>query len=190
MSQRILASVLVTALCAVVDPGIASTAPSATPFDRGMQPILSRYLAIHDALAADSTKGVRAAARAIVRSTAKLNPDLVSGDSAKDYRRLPRELRAAARALAKAETLEQARWAFDQLSRPMTRWIALTKPAGIRVAYCSKARASWLQKGMVVRNPYYGTTMLRCGRIVGGAGYIEPCVEVEPDQPDQYEQCE
>jgi hypothetical protein len=36
------------------------------------------------------------------------------------------------------------------------------------VAYCPMARKYWLQRGTAIRNPYYGKSMLECGRINAG----------------------
>ena len=138
-------------------------------FDKKMQPVLRSYLAIHELLAADSTKGVAAKARAIVKAAAKLDPRQVTGVHAGHYKDLPKKLSAAASALAKSENLAAARVAFKELSKPMAMWVAMSKPAGTTVAYCQMAKASWVQKGKAIRNPYYGADMLTCGQIVGGA---------------------
>ena len=34
---------------------------------------------------------------------------------------------------------------------------------GVKLAYCPMVKASWLQKGDTIRNPYYGSAMLECG---------------------------
>jgi membrane fusion protein, copper/silver efflux system len=70
----------------------------------------------------------------------------------------------AARAVAEAEDIKAARAAFAPLSEAV---IALVKadPSAhdVKLAYCSMAKASWLQKEEKIRNPYYGPSMLSCG---------------------------
>jgi hypothetical protein len=50
----------------------------------------------------------------------------------------------------------------------MAMWGTMSKPKGIDVVFCSMAKGSWLQKRGEVRNPYYGSSMLTCGEVVGG----------------------
>jgi Cu(I)/Ag(I) efflux system membrane fusion protein len=149
----------------------ASAASETETFDEQMQPILKSYLAIQVALAGDSTKGVSANAKAVARASKKLTPKIATGDHAAHYADLPKKLETAATALAKAHNIEEARTAFKELSKPMAMWGTMSKPTGISLLYCPMAKASWLQKGKEIRNPYHGASMLRCGQIVGGDGY-------------------
>lgn len=140
-------------------------------FDSDMKPILVDYIAIQEALAADSTEGVRQASSDIAAAATTLDGATVTGAHAEHYRDLPTNIRTAADELSRAETLEDARQAFKQLSRPMAMWGTMSMPEGINVVYCSMAKASWLQKQGDVRNPYYGGDMVGCGEIVAGAGH-------------------
>ncbi len=68
------------------------------------------------------------------------------------------------------------RKAFNDLSKPLAMWATMVKPVVINVAYCSMKPGSWLQKGEVIRNPYYGASMLKCGEIVSeGASEKHEC---------------
>ena len=131
-----------------------------------MQPILQSYLEIGEALAADTTKGVSTEAERIHKLAAKLDPKRVSGADAKRYEPIPANLGKAAEALGQAEDLLGAREAYKKLSAPILDWASMSKPASVNVVYCPMAKASWLQRPGAVRNPYYGSEMLRCGRVV------------------------
>lgn len=140
-------------------------------FDAGMRPVLESYLTVQEALAADSMDGVAAAGRAMVAAAAELDTSGVDGEHAEHYADLPTKIAAASNELATSETLESAREALRNLSRPMTVWASMSTPGGIDVVFCSMAKASWVQRSGEVRNPYYGSSMLRCGELVGGARY-------------------
>lgn len=140
----------------------------AETFDEGMQPILAQYLKIQAALAGDHDKGVAKAAARIAKITRALKPKTVKGKHAAHYAKLPAKLKAAARAVAKAKGLKARREAFKALSRPMALWATMSKPKGVNVVFCSMAKASWLQRGKTIANPYYGSKMLRCGQVIGG----------------------
>jgi len=137
-------------------------------FDRAMAPLLEEYLKIHDALAADKTDGVKRAAAQMVILADKADPNTVTGKHKDHYRHVPMRIKKAAQDLARGKDLAAMREAFKGLSRPMAMWATMSKPKGVYVVFCSMANASWLQKGKVVRNPYHGHEMLRCGEIVGG----------------------
>jgi len=137
-------------------------------FDATMQPVLEQYLIIQEALSGDTTKGVADAAKMIIPVTAKIDPGTVTGKHAQHYKDIPKKLKAAATNMAKQKTLKDMRKVFKELSKPMAMWATMSKPKGINVVFCSMYKGSWLQKGKLVANPYYGKDMLRCGEIVSG----------------------
>lgn len=146
-------------------------------FDAGMQPILTEYLKIANALAADKTTGVAEAAEKIERMAAKLDPTTVTGEHAGHYQNVPTNLIAAAKSIKAGEDIVAVRKAFSELSKPMAMWAGMSKPAGINVVYCYAYPGSWLQRGAQVKNPYYGGKMPSCGQIISG-----------PDKPSDTEQ--
>jgi len=146
----------------------ASARADTRAFDAAMKPVLEHYLAIQKQLASDSTEGVKAHARAIAKAAPEVDPKTVSGEHAKHYAMLPKKIAAAAEKLAKAGDLAAMREAFKALSRPMAMWGQMSAPEGIGVVFCSMAKASWVQQGAEVKNPYYGEKMLGCGEFISG----------------------
>jgi Cu(I)/Ag(I) efflux system membrane fusion protein len=140
-------------------------------FDKTMHPILTEYLKIQEALAADKTDGVKSAAEQIVAFTDNVDAKTVTGEHAMHYKDLPVKIKKAAQELARGKEIAAMRETFKSLSRPMAMWGTMSKPQGIYVVYCAMAKGSWLQKGKEIRNPYHGHEMLRCGEIVGGEEY-------------------
>jgi len=137
-------------------------------FDAQMQPILESYLQIAKALSNDSLDGVQKEAQAIAKHARSLDSGSVSGEHAAHYKDIPMNLKKAAEALGEAKTLDEARDSFKQLSMPMAMWATMSEPENVDVLYCSMAKASWVQRQGNVRNPYYGSAMRECGRVVGG----------------------
>ncbi len=154
-------------LAATVMSAAGTKAKSGTEeFDGQMAPILQSYLKIGDGLAADSTDDVRTEGERIEKLAPKLDAKSVTGEHAAHYQDLPSKITDAARTLSKAKSLEEARTAYKKLSMPIGMWATMSKPKGIDVVYCDMAKASWLQEKGPVRNPYYGSKMLRCGDVV------------------------
>lgn len=177
--------------------GSPALADDSTPmaFDQ----ILERYEVVRLALIHDTTDGVSDQGKEIETILAKLSADWspaaagIRADMADDVRGLLPELSEAAAALSRATSLDAARDAFYELSKPLVRWrkaadgstAAKSTAAGSTeaqstaasstdaggwptVAYCSMARRSWLQPEGELGNPYYGQSMLRCGETVDG----------------------
>jgi hypothetical protein len=121
-----------------------------------LAPILDPYLRIQQALSADTLDAVLDSASGIIAAAAKLG----AGGEA---------IGLAGADLRQATGLPEARTAFDKLGRAIM--IAAAESADglgddVKVAYCPMARKYWLQKGQAIRNPYYGQSMLECGRFV------------------------
>ena len=133
----------------------AVTKPKAAP--AVVDDVLGQYGKIHAALAADSFGGVPAAARAIAKA--------VNEDTAKT---LPAHVAKQADDVANAKDLAAARTMFKLLSQSLARYMATEKiQTGKYVqAYCSMAKAGWIQTDKEIKNPYYGSSMLKCGELV------------------------
>jgi len=117
-----------------------------------VMPIVNPYLRIQEALSADTRTGITDAARTIAVEAAKLG---TSADS----------IRSAAGDLQRAADLTSARAAFGTLSDAIISYARNALGDGVNVAYCPMLRKYWLQTGTAIHNPYYGKTMLECGRI-------------------------
>ena len=127
--------------------------------DALMEPVksvLDHYLKIQGELAKDSIKGVDEHAAAIAKA--------VKGD---DMKMLSPDVAKQADALAQAKDLRAARAAFKPLSASLVKYLADNK-AGVGTyheAWCPMVKASWLQTGRAIKNPYMGKQMLSCGEL-------------------------
>ena len=124
-----------------------------------MEPVKSvydHYLAIQTELAKDSIKGVDEHANAIAKAV-----------KADEMKMLPNDVASQAESLAKAKDLKDARDAFKPLSASLIKYLGDNKAGkGLyHEVYCPMAKASWLQKGQGIKNPYMGKQMLACGSL-------------------------
>ncbi len=163
LTALVLTSVVIT-LQAPADDSTPAT------FDQ----ILHRYETVRLALTQDTTDGVSEQAAEIGTLLRTLETDWspaaagILAEHAEEVRELLPELRRAAAGLRDAMSLETARDAFYELSKPLVRWRRAATGERPTVAYCSMARRSWLQPEGELGNPYYGQSMLRCGESVEG----------------------
>ena len=99
----------------------------------------------------------------LVASTAII-AKAVKGD---EMKMLSPEVAKQAETLAKAKDLKAAREAFKPLSASLIKYLADNKAGKgtYHEAYCPMVKASWLQKGKDIKNPYMGKEMPACGTL-------------------------
>ncbi len=134
--------------------------------------IMFHYEAIHESLAGDTIEGVTEHAREIQKiaqeTASSFSTDaagVAAGNSQKCMSLLP-EVERSSKILASATTIDEARGAFAELSRPLIRYRAMVSGERPNVVFCSMVKKPWLQDSEEIANPYYGSKMLRCGDIV------------------------
>lgn len=108
--------------------------------------ILSSYVKVSSALAADDLVAATTAASALAQH---------AGMS--DHK----DIAAKASAVAKASKIEAARGAFKELSVAIEPLAMGQKD--LVVMYCPMADSDWVQAKGETRNPYFGKAMLTCG---------------------------
>jgi hypothetical protein len=141
-----------------------ATAAVTTKLPQPVASVFAGYIQIQTALAGDSLEGVAARAQAIAKAVKEDKTGTFSAT-----------IGPQAEALAKAADLPAARAAFKPLSESLIQFAAkdATLSGLYRQAHCPMAKASWLQTGATVNNPYIGKAMARCGEFVkssnGGA---------------------
>jgi hypothetical protein len=115
--------------------------------------LVTPYLQVQAALAADQFGNVAAPAKSIEVAAAALGKD---GE----------KLAASAKSLSAAKDIAAARTAFGDLSTELVAYAEKTKSGlgpDVKQAYCPMANKPWLQKDKEIKNPYYGASMLTCG---------------------------
>ena len=133
--------------------------------------MLDSYYRIAASLANDSTEGIDRNLELIINSSDKIK-NIESG--------IPESLRERLSGIGggiedgatemKGIGIEEARKKFKNLSRSTIDYVKelqgqIKDAEKSYVYYCPMADASWLQKEEGTRNPYYGSSMLKCGSV-------------------------
>jgi multidrug efflux pump subunit AcrA (membrane-fusion protein) len=138
---------------------------------KAMEGILNNYYSVAAMLAKDSTEGVDENLDLIISDSRKIK-DMKSGIPESSFERLS-EITGTIEDDAtetKGLGLEEARKKFKNLSQSMITYLKgfhgkIKGAEKIYVYYCPMVDASWLQKEEGTRNPYYGSSMLKCGSV-------------------------
>ncbi|MCP4680208.1 MAG: efflux RND transporter periplasmic adaptor subunit [Deltaproteobacteria bacterium] len=145
------------------------------------RPIFSAYLDVQSSLAGDD---LAAAHKAAVRlQTATGSTKIKRPQRAIEaFTKVAEALKRNTGRLASSESIEMAREDFEKLSKEietMLRIFGNPLSEALHQAYCPMAfgnrGATWIQKGNVISNSYFGAAMLKCGEIraaIEPAGYL------------------
>jgi len=130
---------------------------------RALDATLTAYLEVQRHLASDDAEGLIQGWSDLVGGAQQLASD---GNP---------EMRAAAKRMLEAtrpapKEIEDARERFKVISAAASELLQHAIPSAevaptLYEAYCPMAKASWLQAGTSIMNPYYGASMLDCGSI-------------------------
>jgi hypothetical protein len=130
---------------------------SASAFAQQTGKLADQYIIIKNALVNGDSK-TAAEAAATFQQTIADDADFA----------LKNDLLKATGELAKAASLDKQRAAFNEVS---TTFWKLVKTAGkietpLYYQYCPMKKAYWVSKEKDIKNPYYGSSMLTCGKVV------------------------
>lgn len=123
--------------------------------------ILSLYYNIKDALIAGNAIAAASCAEAFLKSANEAGTKSISESSIN-------ALIKDASAISKTKDLKEQRVRFADLSTNMFAAVKATKLTDQPVyqAYCPMQKALWLSNSRAIKNPYYGSAMLTCGKVV------------------------
>jgi hypothetical protein len=70
--------------------------------------------------------------------------------------------------LSKASDLEKQRTAFNDVSTAMWKLVKVSDKVNEAVyyQYCPMKKAYWVSNEKEIKNPYYGPSMLTCGKVI------------------------
>ncbi len=136
-----------------------------------LKAVYDNYFALKDALV--KTDGATASAKGSALLTAlnvvemgKLKPE-----EHEVWMKIEKSLKTDAQKIKENKDPENQREHFMSLSKNMYELVKASKPAGtVYYQYCPMANdgkgANWLSKENAIKNPYYGSQMLSCGKTV------------------------
>ncbi len=129
--------------------------------------ILSKYLSIKDALVEDNSDAASNAGDTLIRALDGFDtsqyPESVKGE----LKDIVMNAKEQAKGIAFGE-MEDQRIFFKKLSKHITEMAAITETdRKLYEQFCPMydEGSSWLSASNEIRNPYYGSKMLKCGKI-------------------------
>lgn len=139
--------------------------------DAKLNGVFENYFLLKDELV--KTDGVTAAAKAklLVTSLNEVKMGELSKEVHKVWMKVMKNVMADAKGISATQDVKAQRLLFVSLSKKMYDLVKVAKfQTPVYYQFCPMANdgkgANWLSKENAVKNPYYGTKMLKCGEVV------------------------
>jgi hypothetical protein len=129
--------------------------------------ILTNYYTLKDALVRDDARDAATAAGELFKSINNINMAAIPAKDHNTFMSLKDKLAFDSRHISESTDIHHQREHFTSLSANM---VALAKQATLSQQpvyedYCPMKKAYWLSSDPAIKNPYYGSTMLTCGKV-------------------------
>ncbi len=136
-----------------------------------LKAVFDNYFALKDALVKTDGAIASAKASAILTALDAVEMGKLKMEEHNVWMKVEKNLKTAAKQIKDTKETEPQREHFMSLSKNMYDLIKVSKPEGtVYYQFCPMANdgkgANWLSKENTVKNPYYGSQMLSCGKTV------------------------
>ncbi|MCJ8211049.1 DUF3347 domain-containing protein [Mucilaginibacter sp. RS28] len=128
--------------------------------------VLTHYFEVKNALVSGSATDANAKAGALLAAIGEVKPASLADDQQKAWTAYADKLSFDARHISENKDIAHQREHFASLSKNMYDLFKALKVNDVAVyqQYCPMKKASWLSESSAVKNPYYGSAMLTCGK--------------------------
>lgn len=122
--------------------------------------VLQSYYHVKDALVAGNSKAASDGATSFIKNLNGISYTVISEGNVNT-------LLKDAGTIADAKSIDKQRAVFVNFSINMAEVVKALKFASnpVYIQYCPMKKASWLSNEKDIKNPYYGSRMLTCGKV-------------------------
>lgn len=122
--------------------------------------LYQNYIALKNALAADSSSKAAVSASEFLKTASSIDAKTLAASNSKS-------LKDNAKLISSSKDIKVQREKFENISDQMLLISNQYKLADktVYLQYCPMANASWLSSESKIVNPYYGSSMLSCGKV-------------------------
>jgi hypothetical protein len=133
----------------------------------GLSPILTGYYQVKDALVAGDAKTVAAAAGELLKSINGVDMTALAPKDHQAFMALQDKLAYDSRHISESSDINHQREHFTSLSANLFKLARQARLSNqpIYEDYCPMKKAYWLSSDTAIKNPYFGSSMLTCGKV-------------------------
>ncbi|HEK21385.1 MAG TPA: DUF3347 domain-containing protein [Bacteroidetes bacterium] len=132
-----------------------------------LTPLLTSYYSVKNALVASSSQDAAASSAELGRLLSAVNMKSLPAADMNAFMSLQEKLALDARHIAESKDIAHQREHFADLSANFYKLAKAVKLTGQAVYYdyCPMKKSYWLSAEAPIKNPYYGSQMLTCGKV-------------------------
>lgn len=132
--------------------------------------ILNNYLDVKDALVNSNKNATASNAKELLKALQSVKMEKLSIAEHTTWMKVQSSLLTSAKQIAEAKDIAQQRQAFITLSKDIYTLVKVKKsPPTMYYQFCPMANdgkgANWISREKEIKNPYYGSQMLTCGKV-------------------------
>lgn len=136
-----------------------------------LKPVFENYFLLKDALVKTDGKVASIQAKELLSSINEVKMDQLAMDVHMVWMKVLNEITADAKSISETQDIKKQRNVFMSLSKNMHDLIKVAKyETPVFYQFCPMANggkgANWLSKDNAIKNPYYGSQMMSCGKTV------------------------
>nr|WP_091165620.1 DUF3347 domain-containing protein [Flavobacterium sinopsychrotolerans] len=149
----------------------SDTAAAKQQVDTKLKVVFDTYFLLKDALVKTDGKAAATAAKDVLTALNAVKMDELAMDVHMIWMKEMNGLMAGAKNISETQDIKRQREIFIPLSKSMYELIKVAKyETPVYLQFCPMANdgkgANWLSKENAVKNPYYGSQMMTCGKTV------------------------
>ncbi|WP_339812256.1 DUF3347 domain-containing protein [uncultured Imperialibacter sp.] len=147
--------------------GAALSVGSLSAQSGSMNQMLNDYLVVKEALVKGDVKQASTGAGQLVATITTVDLATLSETDKKAFSAVSAELLKQAQVIAGAKEVEKQRAGLAALSQQLWPLVKGSDAIGRTVFYdyCPMKQSYWLSAEVAIRNPFYGSQMLGCGKV-------------------------
>ena len=136
-----------------------------------LKPVFENYFLLKDALVKTDGKAASAVAKDLLSSINNVKMNELAMDVHMVWMKVLNDITADAKSISETQDIKKQRNVFMSLSKKMHDLIKAAKyETPVFYQFCPMANggkgANWLSKDDAIKNPYYGSQMMSCGKTV------------------------
>ena len=136
-----------------------------------LKPVFENYFSLKDALVKTDGKAASAVAKDLLSSINNVKMNELAMDAHMVWMKVLNDITADAKSISETQDIKKQRNVFMSLSKNMHDLIKAAKyETPVFYQFCPMANggkgANWLSKDDAIKNPYYGSQMMSCGKTV------------------------
>lgn len=142
-----------------------SNAANNTPSQ--LKPIIYGYFEIKDALVKSDSKTAAAKSKDLLVAIAAVKMETLTESEHNVWMKVMQDLNRDAKTISETQDIKKQRQALKALSQnTYTLLKASQTESPVYYNHCPMVDANWLSRESGIKNPYYGSQMLTCGKTV------------------------